>query len=138
MVEVPRVVDLRLDEAEGMIEDAGLSPHPQIGDSDVCDTADPMTVFDQTPEEGEEVPIGTGVTLYFCGIPAVFPVSVPPVVGMSVAEAQATLTDADLGSTLVTGVESPEPCDPGEVWQQIPAAGHVVAAGFEVRLYVCE
>jgi eukaryotic-like serine/threonine-protein kinase len=95
-VPVPRVIGQTLEEAERILSNRGLEV---VSDVRVNETADPGTVFDQDPLPGDVVNEGSTVTILVAREPRTFPV--PSVIGLTVEEAEAALSDAglQLGST---------------------------------------
>lgn len=57
MLEVPDVVDMSVDDAEQTLEDAGFS-------ADVNQIFFGDTVWRQSPDDGEEAPRGSEITLW--------------------------------------------------------------------------
>ena len=127
-VAVPYVVGIERALAVNQITDRGLEPRVRnVPNSDVPDGI----VFQQTPTEGTEVAKGTVVTIdVSSGKPEV---TVPSVVGQSLANAVAELTSAGLDAQVVE-VDSDR--DPGTVTGQAPPAGTVVVEGTQVRINV--
>ncbi|HOK90235.1 MAG TPA: PASTA domain-containing protein, partial [Candidatus Hydrogenedentes bacterium] len=130
-VTVPDVVGLDQASAEAEITSAGLvvgTITPQ------CDDLVPVgQVISQAPAGGASVAPGSAVDLVVSS--GVCPVTVPDVVGLDQASAEAAITSA--GLTVGTVYEVCSPSVPaGEVFGQIPAAGSQVAPGTSVSISV--
>lgn len=128
-VEVPDVVGLQLDEAEAMLEEAGLDV-----DTERRPSRKPVDeVLEQDPEAGETATEGDTVTLTISE--GLRRVEVPDVVGFSEEEATQILEDAGLRKGEVTEEENAE-AEPGEVLRQSISPGVEVDARTEVDLVV--
>jgi eukaryotic-like serine/threonine-protein kinase len=127
-VSVPYVVGIPEANARTDITDRGLVPRVRnLPNSDV----EEGLVFAQSPTEGTKVEDGTVVTIdVSSGKPEV---TVPSVVGESVADAVEELTAAGLDARVVD-VDSDR--EPGTVTGQAPTSGTVVVEGTEVRINV--
>jgi serine/threonine-protein kinase len=127
-VAVPYVVGIERALAVNQILDRGLEPRVRnIANSDV----EEGLVFAQTPTEGTNVETETVVTIdVSSGKPEV---TIPSVVGQSLADAVAELTNAGLDAQVVE-VDSDR--DPGTVTGQAPESGTVVVEGTSVRINV--
>lgn len=131
-VAVPDVTGMSRAEAEAALREAGLrfvvaeNPNPDVPDG---------TVASQLPAAGDSVAQGTTVGIEVStGAPAdTARVSVPDVEGMTLAEAQNALRNADLESTPVAVVGSDRPQN--EVVAQTPTAGDSVAPGTTVVIF---
>ncbi len=129
-VPMPNVVGQTLDEARGVVEKAGLT----VGALDTLNGSQaPGSVLAQAPLPGQQLRAGGTVTLAISDGPA--PVRVPPVRGMSRADAVALLDSLGL-NTAATRSLSPLPV--GQVAQSTPAAGGAVARGDTVHLVVSQ
>ena len=122
IVDVPRVVELTLADAESALQAAELRPG-RITEQE-SDTAEPGTVITQSPAPGTAVRVGESVDLVLAARAPT--TAVPNVAGLAEAEALALLRDAGL----VPGTRTRQPSD------SLPA-GTVIAtdprAGVEVR-----
>ena len=127
-VAVPYVVGIPEASARNDIVDRGLVPRVRnLPNSDV----EEGIVFAQTPTEGTDVEPDTVVTIdVSTGKPEV---TVPSVVGQSLADAVEELTTAGLDAQVVD-VDSDR--DPGTVTGQFPQPGTVVLEGTRVRINV--
>ena len=127
-VAVPYLVGIPEASARTEITDRGLVPRVRnMPNSDV----EEGLVFAQTPTEGTKVEEGTVVTIdVSSGKPEV---SVPSVVGQSLADAVEELTSAGLDAQVVD-VDSDK--TPGTVTGQAPSPGTVVVEGTQVRINV--
>ncbi len=127
-VAVPYLVGIPEASARTEISDRGLVPRVRnLPNSDV----EEGLVFSQSPTEGTKVEEGTVVTIdVSSGKPEV---TVPSVVGQSLADAVEELTTAALDAQVVD-VDSDR--EPGTVTGQSPSAGTVVIEGTRVRINV--
>jgi eukaryotic-like serine/threonine-protein kinase len=127
-VAVPYVVGIPVASARADISEKGLVPRVRnLPNSDV----EEGLVFAQTPTEGTKVEKDTVVTIdVSSGKPEV---TVPSVVGATVADAVEELTAAGLDAQVVD-VDSDE--EPGTVTGQAPKPGTVVVEGTQVRINV--
>jgi eukaryotic-like serine/threonine-protein kinase len=127
-VAVPYVVGLQESQAANLITEKGLVPRiNRASNSDVPEG----TVFAQNPTEGTRVDKQTVIRIdVSSGKPEV---KIPSVVGQSVEDAVAELTQAGLDAQVVE-VNSDK--DTGTVTAQSPAAGTVVVEGTQVRINV--
>lgn len=120
VVVVPDVVGRSSAEAGRILDDAGLQVGQVVGEGDVVQT--------QSPAAGSEVPPLAVVNLEMVAEPDE-QVVVPDVVGMEIADAQATLLDSELDLGQVSGT--------GDVVRlQDPPAGALVPAGSSVSISV--
>ena len=127
-VAVPYVVGLQQAQAVNLITEKDLVPRVRrVSNSDV----EEGVVFAQNPTEGTRVDKETVILIDISsGKPEV---TIPSVVGQSVEDAVAELTQAGLNAQVVE-VFSNE--DPGRVTGQSPNAGIVVVEGTSVRINV--
>ena len=132
LISVPDVVGDNRQEAEQKITDAGLT----VGDISRVQPTDanqqPGTVTEQDPAANEEVERETPVNLTIVANPEA--VTIPDLAGMTVAEAQAALIDANL----VPDGPQEEPSDSideGLVTRTDPAAGQDVEPGSTVTIF---
>jgi serine/threonine-protein kinase len=127
-VAVPYVVGIPEASARDDITERGLVPRVRnLPNSDV----EEGLVFAQSPTEGTKVEDGTVVTIdVSSGKPEV---TVPSVVGQSLADAVEELTNAGLDAQVVD-VDSDR--EPGTVTGQAPSPGTVVVEGTQVRINV--
>ena len=131
MVEVPDVVGLPQADAEAAITDAGLAVGTVT--TAASDTVPVGDVISQHPAAGSSVPDGTTVDLVVSSGPEL--VSVPNVVGMTQAAAEASITGAGLTvGSVTTAFSTTVPA--GDVISQNPAAGASVPVGTAVDLVV--
>ena len=129
-VTVPGVLSQSQADAEAELQNAGLTASVVEVESDQAQGL----VVGQDPGPGTEVDVGAPVTISVSlGPPPV--VSVPSVLGLDQATAEATLTDAGF---LVEVVESPtlDPANDGLVSEQDPPAGSEVDPGGTVTIVV--
>jgi serine/threonine-protein kinase len=129
-VVVPDVRGLAEPQAVQQIEDRGLEPQLRRIPSPSVEVG---RVISQDPGPGNRIDRGNIVTLEVStGKPRV---RVPRVVGMSVAEALQTLSDANLrANTVDVFSDRPE----GTVTGQAPAAGETLVEGSRVRINVSQ
>ena len=127
-VAVPYVVGIQQSLAVNDIEEAGLVPQVRpVSSSDV----EEGVVISQEPTEGTRVDKETVVRIdVSSGKPEV---TIPSVVGQSVADAVAEITRANLTAQVV---EVNSDRDVGTVTAQSPSAGTVVVEGTSVRINV--
>ena len=127
-VAVPYVVGLQQAQAVNLITEKGLVPRVRlVSNSDV----EEGVVFAQNPTEGTRVDSETVILIDISsGKPEV---TIPSVVGQSVEDAVAELTQAGLNAQVVE-VNSDK--DEGTVTAQSPSAGTVVVEGTQVRINV--
>ena len=125
-VRVPSVTGQTEEEARDELEALKLTVRDVVSEDNPRVPAG--QVFRQTPAPGTEVEEGSGVTLTVARAPAV--AEVPSVIGLSGADAQATLEAA--GFVVISqGAASDEPVD--TVIDQFPAGGTSQAIGSTVR-----
>jgi len=127
-VAVPYVVGLQQAQAVNLITEKDLVPRVRrVSNSDV----EEGIVFAQNPTEGTRVDKETVILIDISsGKPEV---TIPSVVGQSVEDAVAELTQAGLNAQVVE-VNSDE--DEGTVTAQSPSSGTVVVEGTQVRINV--
>jgi len=129
-VEVPRVLELPIDDARHIIAEAGLKVG-EVGHKE--SEAERGTVIAQEPAAGAAVPAGTAVHLVVSsGIGD--KVEVPAVVELDVDTARHVLAERGLEVGEVTHRESE--ATPGTVLAQEPGAGAFVQVGTAVHLVV--
>ena len=131
-VDVPDVVGLKKADAENALKDAGLKV--VVAESPSDDVAKGL-VSAQLPAAGESVAPGTSIGIVVSTGPAASPdeVSVPDVVGVTLAEAQQTVSDAGLDAVPVPATGTGKPAN--EVVAQSPDSGTKVQKGSDVVLY---
>jgi serine/threonine-protein kinase len=129
-VAVPYVVGIQQALAVRDIEEAGLIPQPRpVSSSDV----EEGVVIAQQPTEGTRVDMETVVRIdVSSGKPEV---TIPSVVGQTVADAVAEITRAGLSAQVV---EINSDKEVGTVTAQSPSAGTVVVEGTQVRINVSQ
>ena len=127
-VEVPQLYGNTPAQARAILEEA----RPELGDrsSDYNGDVAEGSIFFQNPSEGQRVEPGTAVDVTVSL--GVEPVEVPEVYGLSVAEAQATLSGVGLNSTAVE-VEGDEAA--GTALSTDPGVGATLDPGSTVTLY---
>jgi serine/threonine-protein kinase len=133
IVEVPRVVELALSEAESTLQAAELRPG-RITEQE-SDTAEPGTVIAQSPAPGTAVRVGESVDLVLAARAPTTPV--PNVAGLAEAEALARLRDAGL----VPGTRTRQPSDTlptGTVIATDPRAGIEVRRGSLIDVIISD
>ncbi len=133
IVEVPRVVELTLSEAESTLQAAELRPG-RITEQE-SDTAEPGTVIAQSPAPGTAVRVGESVDLVLAARAPTTPV--PNVAGLAEAEALARLRDAGL----VPGTRTRQPSDTlptGTVIATDPRAGIEVRRGSLIDVIISD
>ena len=92
------------------------------------------TVVDQSPKAGQDVPVGSTVTVFVSNNPTPVQVYVPDVTGLSPSKAAARLAVYGLSAS-ITQQETPDH-PAGQVFQQNPGAGVKVDKGSTVEIVV--
>src|SRR3954453_11145471 len=126
-VAVPNVQGKMDNEAETILQNDGFTV---IVKQDTTSTQAAGTVVNQDPAPNTQVPPGSKITIFVSGA-----ASVPNVVGLSVASAEASLQSAGF-SVKVETVAGPAGTGAGNVWQQTPTAGTTAAQGTTVQILV--
>jgi beta-lactam-binding protein with PASTA domain/predicted Ser/Thr protein kinase len=126
-VKVPGVVGKDVEEARGLIEDAGLKVTTK---DDTESTKDPGTVTAQAPKAGTKLKPGDTVTLSVAKA-----AEVPDVVDMPEDQATKALRDAGF-AVRVRESDTSNPDEDGVVLDQAPAAGEARRRGSTVRIRV--
>ncbi len=120
-VNMPNVVGKQYADAKKQLEAMHLKVQPTYRTSGRA----PGTVLDQNPAQG--IQVGTGATVVLTVAKAPTTVTVPPLVGLTISEAQAALApDLRLGSQ-AQGTSSTIPA--GQIISSSPTAGTVVDKG---------
>ncbi len=130
LVTVPRVVGENVISAQNDLSNEGLEFDTKFEPND----ADPNTVFRQEPEGGSELAKGETVTL-FVSEPQDL-VTIPPLLNMTLEEAQQALTNVGLKNS--PRREWNDTIPDGSVIGTNPAVGEQVPAGFPVELIVSQ
>jgi eukaryotic-like serine/threonine-protein kinase len=126
-VSVPNVEGKQESAAATQLQGAGFTVNVQ---QDTTSTQPAGTVVNQDPAGGTMVEPGSKITLFVSGA-----ASVPNVVGLSEASAQASLQSAGFKVTVQT-VAGPANTAPGDVWQQNPNANATAPQGTTVTILV--
>jgi eukaryotic-like serine/threonine-protein kinase len=126
-VSVPNVQGKQENDAASTLQNAGFTVAVQ---QDTASTQPAGTVVNQNPAPGTQVPPGSKVTIFVSGA-----ASVPNVVGLSQASAEASLQSSGFKVTVDT-VAGPAGTQPGSVWQQTPKADTTAAQGTTVTILV--
>jgi serine/threonine-protein kinase len=126
-VSVPNVEGKQESAAATQLQSAGFTVSVQ---QDTTSTQPAGTVVNQDPVGGTLVEPGSKITLFVSGA-----ASVPNVVGLSEASAQASLQSAGFKVTVQT-VAGPANTAPGDVWQQNPNANATAPQGTTVTILV--
>ena len=126
-VSVPNVEGKQESAAATQLQSAGFTVSVQ---QDTTSTQPAGTVVNQDPAGGTLVEPGSKITLSVSGA-----ASVPNVVGLSEASAQASLQNAGFKVTVQT-VAGPANTAPGDVWQQNPNANATAPQGTTVTILV--
>jgi serine/threonine-protein kinase len=126
-VSVPNVEGKQESAAATQLQSAGFTVSVQ---QDTTSTQPAGTVVNQDPVGGTMVEPGSKITLFVSGA-----ASVPNVVGLSQASAQASLQSAGFKVTVQT-VAGPANTAPGDVWQQNPNANATAPQGTTVTILV--
>ena len=129
MVTVPDVVGLTQDAATSRLETAGLQAQVQ----EVSSPDKPAgTVISQSPEGGNKVPKGTGVSIEVAIEPET--TGVPDVLGMRQGEAEIEIMDAGLKPYVIQ--QETSKANVGIVLNQKPKKGTEVQRDSQVTIYV--
>jgi beta-lactam-binding protein with PASTA domain len=126
-VAVPGVVGKNVDEARGLIEDAGLKV---VTHDDTSSSADPGTVTKQDPKAGTKLKPGDTVTLDVAKA-----VDIPDVTDLPEADATKQLRDAGF-RVRARDVATANQSEDGIVLDQSPAAGEQRKRGSKVTIRV--
>ena len=129
-VAVPNVVGQTQGAATTALENAGLTVGGVTQKSDA--TVPQGTVLQQEPAAGTDVDDGSTVALTVSSGPGT--ATVPPVVGLDRASAEAELADAGFVPATVLQYDLAAPA--GQVVEQLPAGGEQAAVGSQVGLIV--
>ena len=128
MVRMPAVIGRSLEEAQKVLENAGLRSEVFYG---VSDTYGEGIVMDAGVPEGQEVAAGSTVSLTVARIERV---AAPDVTDFAREEAETTLRQT--GLTPVVQEEYSDETDAGYVTGQTPEGGAEIPVGSEVTIYV--
>src|SRR5689334_2496790 len=126
-VSVPNVQGKQENDAASTLQNDGFTVAVQ---QDATSTQPAGTVVNQNPAPGTQVPPGSKVTIFVSGA-----ASVPNVVGLSQASAEASLQSSGFKVTVET-VPGPDGTAPGTVWKQTPLANTTGAQGSPVTILV--
>jgi eukaryotic-like serine/threonine-protein kinase len=130
-VPVPDLLGQTEEDAQSTLDDAGL----QLGEvsEEPSDDVDEGLVISQSPEAGQEVDARSRVDIVISAGPE--RVAVPPVIGLSEADARDAIEGAGLTVSVINDAsDEPE----GEVIAQDPSAGTEVASGDTVTITVSQ
>lgn len=128
MVRMPAVIGSSLEEAQKVLENAGLKSEVFYG---VSDTYGEGIVMDAGVPEGQDVAAGSTVSLTVARIERV---AAPDVTDFAREEAETTLRQT--GLTPVVQEEYSDETDAGYVTGQTPEGGAEIPVGSEVTIYV--
>jgi len=126
-VSVPNVQGKQENDAASTLQNQGFTVAVQ---QDTTSTLPAGQVVNQNPAPGTQVPPGSKVTIFVSGA-----TSVPNVVGLSQASAEASLQSSGFKVTVDT-VAGPAGTQPGSVWQQTPKGTTTAAQGTTVTILV--
>ncbi len=126
-VAVPNVQGKQENEAASTLQNDGFTVAVQ---QDSTSTQPAGTVVSQNPPPGTQVPPGSKITIFVSGA-----ASVPNVVGLSEASAEASLQSAGF-KVVPEIVAGPAGTGAGNVWQQTPGANTTQAQGATVKILV--
>ncbi|HET9969235.1 MAG TPA: Stk1 family PASTA domain-containing Ser/Thr kinase [Streptosporangiaceae bacterium] len=126
-VSVPNVQGKQENDAASTLQNDGFTVAVQ---QDTTSTQPAGTVVNQNPAPNTQVPPGSKVTIFVSGA-----ASVPNVVGLSQASAEASLQSSGFKVTVDT-VAGPAGTQPGSVWQQTPNGSTTAAQGTTVTILV--
>lgn len=134
-VSVPELEGLSLREAVNRLRARGLEIAETIPDSIPAPNAN--TVTRQAPPPGDSLTEGSSVTLWYStGLGREY-VTIPEVTGLTVAEAEEQLLEANLRYVVVGEAEGADVSE-NIVQRQSREPGTSVRQGFEIRLYLTE
>ncbi len=134
-VMIPDLQGLSLREAINRLRSRGLLVSETVPDSIPAPNAN--TVTRQYPAAGDSLTEGSSVRLWYStGLGRAY-VTIPEVIGLSVAEAQALLLESKL-RYVVIGMEEGADVSEEIVQRQSREPGTSVREGFEIRLYLEE
>jgi beta-lactam-binding protein with PASTA domain/tRNA A-37 threonylcarbamoyl transferase component Bud32 len=134
LVEVPKVVDMKVKEAEQTLLDEGFTLGDRINQPiDDPTTQVPGTVVAQDPAAGDQVKVGSPVVLTVLVAPDT--VTVPPTENLTPEDAQAALEAAGF-NVLGTQDQASDTIDVGKVVGTDPAAGTDQPFGSDVTILV--
>jgi len=130
-VKVPPVVGMTLNAAKQQLSAAGL----EFSSSQESSDRPKNEVTGQSPDAGTSVDAGSTVNLTVSSGPAETKVAVPPLVGLTQADAESQLSSAGLVASVQTQSTSIQPQD-GRVIDQSPSQGTQVADGSTVVITI--
>ena len=130
-VKVPAVVGMTLNAARQQLSAAGLD----LSSGRKASDRPKNEVIGQSPDAGTTVDPGSTVSLSVSSGPAETRVPVPPLVGLTQADAESQLSSAGLVASVQTQSTSIQPQD-GRVIDQSPSSGTEVAEGSTVVITV--
>jgi len=130
-VKVPAVVGMTLNAARQQLSAVGL----ELSSSQKASDRPKNEVIGQSPDAGTTVDPGSTVSLSVSSGPAETRVPVPPLVGLTQADAETQLSSAGLVASVQTQSTSIQPQD-GRVIDQSPSSGTEVAEGSTVVITV--
>jgi serine/threonine-protein kinase len=130
---VPDVVKMPQDQAQSAIIAAGLKVGT-VTTTQTTEASEVGKVVEESPAAGSDAKVGSVVNITVSGGQRL--VTVPNVVGMTSAEAQASLSAAGLAAAAQSGNSSTVPKD--TVMSQAPAAGQQVPPGTSVGITVSQ
>jgi beta-lactam-binding protein with PASTA domain len=129
-VAVPNVIRMLKEEAEQAIKGAGLTPNGVGMKVDRPPSARHKEVYEQDPAAKQLVPKGQTVAFRYYAF-----IKVPYVVGMRRQQAEQTITRVLLKPDSVQGDKrAPDVLDAGNVYEQSPDEGTLLAEGEPVRI----
>jgi serine/threonine-protein kinase len=126
-VAVPNVQGKQENDAASVLQNDGFTVAVK---QDTTSTQPAGTVVNQSPGPNTEAPPGSQVTIFVSGA-----ASVPSVIGLSQASAEASLESSGFKVTAET-VAGPAGTAPGTVWKQTPPANTSEAQGTTVQILV--
>ncbi len=133
LIEIPQVVGVSLEEAQGRLESAGF----QVGEitTEKTDEVGENTVLSSDPIGGTPALQGTIVNLVVAGPPD--SVQVPGfIVGLTEAEARAVLESEAFGFNVTTTLQASSTVPAGIVIEIQPGPGELVPIGGDVTIFV--
>ena len=124
-MKVPDVKGMPIDKARVLLEQLNVTEEDENDDSEIG------TVLRTNPAAGTEVKKGSDITVYYSKGPEM--VTVPRVIGMTLANAEKTIKAAELKYEII---EEYSDVEAGVVYEQTPGDNTSVKKGFKVSIFV--
>ncbi len=130
IVKVPAIVNLKVNEAEKELSDAGLTL--EVTNSEYSETVPLDHIIAQSPQSGERVKQGTVIKATVSN--GSKNITVPDLIGKNFEEAVSILKDIGLTVGDITDKEDKSPV--GTVLSQDPVAGSILPPGKSIKMTV--